>query len=88
MSAAAVQSDAIWLSTSNYAVAALNARLADRVPELKQALQAGIAALPDTSRNDFYDVELAQGWAYIHVHDDKRTVYLVAYSRLQNVSLK
>lgn len=82
MSATAVQSDAIWLSASNYEVAPLNARLADRVPELKQALQAGIAALPDTSRNDFYDVELAQGWAYIHVHDDKRTVYLVAYSRL------
>jgi hypothetical protein len=33
------------------------------------------------SRANFYDVELPAGWAYIHVRDDKRTVYLVAYSR-------
>ena len=82
MSATAIQSDAIWLKASNYNVAPLNAGLAERVPELKQALQAGIAAFPDTSRKSFYDVELAHGWAYIHVRDDKHTVYLVAYSRL------
>ena len=82
MSASTVQSDAIWLNASNYNVAPLNVRLADRVPELQHALQAGVAAFPDMSRNGFYDVELAHGWAYIHVHDDRRTVYLVAYSRL------
>ena len=82
MSATAVQSDAIWLNASNYNVSPLNAGLAHRVPELKHALQGGIAAFPDTGRNDFYDVELAQGRAYIHIHDDKHTVYLVAYSRL------
>jgi hypothetical protein len=82
MSATALQSDAIWLNASNYRVTPLNASLADRVPELKDALQAGVAAYPDMTRSDFYDVELAQGWAYVHVHDDKRTVYLVAYSRL------
>jgi hypothetical protein len=82
MSATALQSDAVWLNASNYRVAPLNAKVADRVPELTNALQAGVVAFPDTNRSDFYDIELAQGWAYIHVHDDKRTVYLVAYSRL------
>jgi len=82
MTAAAVQSDSIWLSAANYNVAPLNTKLDARVPELKHALQAGIPAFPDTSRHNFYDVALPNGWAYIHVRDDNRTVYLVAYSRL------
>ena len=82
MPATAIQSDSIWLSATNYNVASLNGKLAARVPELKHALQAGIPAFPDTSRDNFYDVELPNGWAYIHVRNDKQTVYLVAYSRL------
>jgi len=79
--ATALQSDAIWLRTANYDVAALNPKLAARLPELESALRTGVSASPDSSRNDFYDVELVDGWAYIHVRDDKQTVYLVAYSR-------
>jgi hypothetical protein len=79
--ATAVQSDAIWLKTPNYDVAALNSKLAARLPELKRALRTGVSASPDASRNDFYDVELADGWAYIHIRDDRHTVYLIAYSR-------
>ena len=82
MPATAMQSDSIWLSTTNYNVESLNGKLAMRVAELKHALQAGIPAFPDTNRDNFYDVELPNGWAYIHVRDDKQTVYLVAYSRL------
>jgi hypothetical protein len=82
MPATATQSDSIWLSAANYNVAPLNAKLDARIPELKRSLQAGIPAYPDTNRRDFYDVELPNGWAYIHVRDDNRTVYLVAYSRL------
>jgi len=82
MLATAMQSDSIWLSAPNYNVASLNAKLDVRVPELKDALQAGIPAFPDTGRHNFYDVELPNGWAYVHVRDDNRTVYLVAYSRL------
>ena len=78
--ATALQSDAIWLRTPNYDVAALNPKLAARLPELEHALRTGVSASPDSSRNDFYDVELADGWAYIHVRDDRQTVYLVAYS--------
>jgi hypothetical protein len=82
MTATAIQSDSIWLRAANYTVASLNTKLDARVPELKHALQAGIPALPDTSRDNFYNLELPNRWAYIHVRDDNRTVYLVAYSRL------
>jgi hypothetical protein len=80
--AAALQSDTTWLRIPDYEIAALNAKLADRVPELKYALRSGLSAYPDSSRTNFYDVELPTGWAYIHVRDDKQVVYLVAYSRM------
>jgi hypothetical protein len=78
--AAATQNDTIWLR-ADYDVAPLNARLSARLPELKRALESGVPAYPDSSRRNFYDVELPSGWAYIHIRDDKQTVYLVAYSR-------
>lgn len=81
MMSTAVQCDSVWLRPADYEVAPLNSKLADRVPELVRALQKGLPAYPDGSRQDFYDVELDNGWAYIHVHDNRRTVYLVAYSR-------
>lgn len=81
MTGTAVQCDAVWLSPTNYRVAPLNPKLADRVSELERALESGLPAYPDTSRKDFYDVELDNGWAYIHVLDNRQTVYLVAYSR-------
>lgn len=80
-SASAVQLDAIWLRPRTYSVVPLNSRLAGRISELERAIKRGIPAYPDVSRDDFYDVELENGWAYIHVRDDKQTVYLVAYSR-------
>jgi len=79
--ATAIQSDTTWLRIQDYSIAALNTRLAGRVSELKHALQSGLSAYPDMSRENFYDVELPTGWAYIHVRDDKETVYLIAYSR-------
>lgn len=81
LSATAAQADSIWLRTPGYQVAPLNSRVLERVPELRRALESGLPAYPDTSRRNFYDVELPNGWAYIHVRDDKRTVYLVAYSQ-------
>ena len=82
MSATAIQMDTTWLKLRNYEVAALNARLSGRVPELKRALESGLAAYADTNRAHFYDVELPTGWAYVHVREDKQTVYLIAYSRI------
>jgi hypothetical protein len=78
---AALQTDTTWLRISNYEVAALNEKLAGRLPELKNALDSGIAAYPDLNRLNFYDVEIPAGWAYIHIRDDKHVVYLVAFSR-------
>ena len=82
MSATALPTETTWLQAPNYKVTALNARLAACVSELKRALQLGLAAFPDTNRRNFYDVELPHGWAYIHVRDDNRTVYLVAHSHV------
>ena len=82
MMAAAIQSDTNWLRRPDYQVAALNPRLAGRVTELKRALESGLAAYPDENHDNFFDVELPSGWAYIHVRDEKQAVYLVAYSRM------
>jgi len=79
--AAALQNDTMWMKLRDYDVVALNARLSSRILELSNALRQGVAASADSSREDFYSVELTNGWAYIHVHNDARTVYLVAYSR-------
>ena len=81
MTAAALQTDTSWLRISNYRFAALNEKLGGRLSELEQALNSGVAAYADINRDSFYDVELPNGWAYIHVRDDKRMVYLVAFSR-------
>ena len=82
MTATAAAYESIWLRAGNYQVAPLNARLSNRVTELKSALESGVPAYPDAARPDFYDVELPNGWAYVHVRDDKQIVYLVAYSLL------
>ena len=79
--AAALQNGTIWLESANYHVVPLNDKLSSHVTELKRELRAGIPAYPDNSRTGFYDVELNNGWAYVHVHDVARTVYLVAFSR-------
>ena len=79
--AAAAQFEGIWLQSWNYAVVPLKPQLARHVLELEQAIQLGVSASPDLRRPDFYEVELENGRAYIHVRDDNRIVYLVAYSR-------
>ena len=80
MATAALQNDTVWLDSLNYAVVPLNSKLASHVSELASALRNDIPAYPDLGRDGFYDVELSNGWSYIHVHDGARTVYLVAHS--------
>src|SRR5262245_9383883 len=70
---------AIRLQFRKYKVAPLNPRLRGRIGELERALRRGVQAYPDSQRRDFYDVELTDGWAYIHVYRDARIVYLVSY---------
>ena len=78
--AATVQFDGVWLESRNFAVVPLKPRLAGHIPELQRAIERGVPASPDSSRQDFYDVELENGRAYIHVRDERQIVYLVAYS--------
>ena len=80
MSAAAVPSDTTWLYAPNYDVMPLKTTPAGCVAELTRALRSGLSAYPDVNRQNFYDVELPNGWAYIHVRDENRTVYLIACS--------
>jgi len=44
----------------------------------RKRLGKGISARPDSKRRDFFEVNLTDGWVYIHVHDAARTVYVVA----------
>ena len=77
----AIESDTRWLRVPGYEIASFNKALSGRAPEVKRALESGLPAYPDPSRDNFYDVELPSGWAYIHVRDDRQTVYLIAFSR-------
>jgi hypothetical protein len=71
--------DAIWLRLENYHAVPLNPRLGEHTLELERAIQRGIPAQPDVHRHNFYELELETGWAYIHVRDNGKIVYLVAH---------
>ena len=71
--------DAIWLRRRNYRIVPLNSSLSGHTPTVGMAIDRGVRAYPDLQRPDFYDIELENGRAYVHVHDDARAVYLVAY---------
>jgi len=69
----------IWLRRKNYRIVPLNSSLSGHTAALGLAIERGVYACPDLQRPDFYDIELENGRAYVHVHDDARAVYLVAY---------
>ena len=69
----------IWLRRRNYRIVSLNLSLSGHSPALGMSIERGVYAYPDSQRPDFYDIELENGRAYVRVHDDARTVYLVAY---------
>ena len=72
--------DAIWLRRKTYRVMPLNPRLVGHVLEVESAIDRGISALRDVRRSDFYVIELQTGLAYIHIRENAKTVYVVAYS--------
>ena len=69
----------IWLRRRDYRVVPLNSSLSGHTPALGMAIEGGVRAYPDLQRPGFYDIELKNVRAYVHVHDDARAVYLVAY---------
>jgi hypothetical protein len=69
----------IWLKRQNYKIVPLNSFLDGSAVKLKQAIDHGVYVRPDSNRTDFYEVEVSDGWAYIHVRDPAQIVYVVAY---------
>ena len=69
----------VWLRLPGYCVTALKPEFGEAAIELERAIHEGIPAHPDSARPDFYAVALDGGWAYIHVHQDRQAVYLVAH---------
>ena len=70
---------AICLRRRDYRVVPLNSSLSGYATALGMAIERGVRAYRDLHRPDFYDIELENGRAYVHLHDDARAVYLVAY---------
>jgi hypothetical protein len=77
-SASTLQPDAIWLCLPEYDVVSLKPGLAGHLSEVEGAIERGSTAYRDLSRDDFYEITLDNGRAYIHVRDDVQTVYVVA----------
>jgi hypothetical protein len=70
---------AVWLRLHGYRVDVLKPEFRDKVIELERTIREGVTAYPDSSRTDFYDVALDDGWTYIHIDRARQTVYLVAH---------
>ena len=80
--------DVVWLRLRGYHVVPLKPECNKHTGELQRAIEEGGFSLPDLAHPDFYHVLLEEGWAYIHVYRDGRTVYLVAQFPLQFNSLE
>jgi hypothetical protein len=73
--------DVICLQRNDYRTVPLNPWLKKSVPKLEQLIKQGVYVKVDANRPCFYDVELADGWAYIYVREDAQIVYLIACIR-------
>lgn len=72
--------DLVWLRLHGYRVVALRPEFDEHTIQIERALQKGVPARPDPSREDFYTVTLEGGEAYIHVYGGGKAIYLVAHS--------
>ena len=73
-----IRTDVVWLQCENYEIVPLNALRGAPTFGAGGSDWARISARPDSKRRDFFEVNLTDGWVYIHVHDAARTVYVVA----------
>lgn len=69
----------IWVEHNDYEIVALNPLLHEPALMLEKAIRGGTSARPDSIRPGFFDIDLADGWAYVHIRDEARVAYLVAY---------
>jgi len=73
------QYDPVWLRSKDYRVVTLNPRIAASILGLERLPGKVLATCPDIRRKDFYNIEMENGWSYVHIHHGTRTVYLIGH---------
>lgn len=75
-----------WLQSNDPVVPVNNSRastasLKDSLTEIRTALTKGVCGVPDRNRSGFYEIEIEDGWYYIHIPEHIARVYLIAAAR-------
>jgi len=70
----------IWLRTDR-PVVPTNTMDWRHLPEIQNALHQGLFAIRDMKRREFYEIEVADNWYYIHIPSRITGVYLIAAGR-------
>lgn len=78
MGSIAEGANGVWLGLNKYNIVSLKPELESLTDDLDRLLSEGVIAVPDRTRDGFYDVKVGNSWLYLHVRDENRTVYLVA----------
>ena len=70
----------IWLRTDR-PVVPTNTTDWHQLPAIQNALHHGLFALKDMKRAEFYEIEIADHWYYIHIPSRIAGVYLIGAGR-------
>jgi hypothetical protein len=70
----------IWLRTDR-PVVPTNTMDWRHLPAIQNALHQGLFAIRDMKRAEFYEIEVADNWYYIHIPSRIAGVYLIAAAR-------
>src|SRR5262245_5931944 len=70
----------IWLRTDR-PVVPTNTMDWRHLPAIQNALHQGLFAVRDMKRAEFYEIEVADNWYYIHIPSRIAGVYLIAGGR-------
>ena len=74
----------IWLRTDRPVVPTKTADW-HHLPAIENALHQGLFAIRDMKRAEFYEIEVADNWYYIHIPSRIAGVYLIAARRKSSV---
>jgi len=74
----------IWLRTDRPVVPTKTADW-QHLPTIENALHQGLFAIRDMKRAEFYEIEVADNWYYIHIPSRIAGVYLIAAGRKSSV---
>lgn len=74
-----IQNAPVWFRSKDYSVVTFNPKVTGCVLGPGWLLEKVLATCPDARRENFYDIEVENGWFYVHVHDDNRTVYVITH---------